>query len=49
VCDAKDGDGVDTFSGPIIGWGIPLNVRYRCLFELAENKSSSVVEMYSLG
>ncbi|MCH92691.1 cysteine-rich receptor-like protein kinase, partial [Trifolium medium] len=44
------GDGLDTFlwTDPWLG-GTPLCVRFRRLFDLAENKSSTVVEMTSLG
>ncbi|MCH91367.1 receptor-like kinase, partial [Trifolium medium] len=44
------GDGVDTYFW-IETWlgGIPLSVRFRRLFDLAENKSSMVKEMFLLG
>ncbi|MCI31875.1 receptor-like kinase, partial [Trifolium medium] len=45
----KVGDGSDTFSwtDPWLG-GIPLCVKFGRLFELAENKSSTVAKMYQL-
>ncbi|MCI88360.1 C-terminal binding protein, partial [Trifolium medium] len=44
------GDGLDTFflTDPWLG-GSPLCVRFGRLFNLSENKSSTVAEMYSLG
>ncbi|MCI03757.1 cysteine-rich receptor-like protein kinase, partial [Trifolium medium] len=46
----KAGDGSDTlfWTDPWLG-GSPLCERFRRLFDLAENKSSSVAEMASLG
>ncbi|MCI04539.1 cysteine-rich receptor-like protein kinase, partial [Trifolium medium] len=46
----KVGDGLDTFfwTDPWLG-GSPVSVRYGRLFDLAENKSSTVAEMSALG
>ncbi|GAU27573.1 hypothetical protein TSUD_30050 [Trifolium subterraneum] len=46
----KVGDGVETFfwTDPWVA-GIPLCERFGRLFDLAENKSASVAEMFSLG
>jgi hypothetical protein len=46
----KVGDGVDTYFG-YYRWlgGVPFCVRFNRLFELVENKSTSVASMYSLG
>jgi len=46
----KVGDGADT-----LFWhdrwisGVPFRVRFRCLFDLADNKSIAVGNMFSLG
>ncbi|MCH83870.1 cysteine-rich receptor-like protein kinase [Trifolium medium] len=46
----KVGDGLDTFfwTNPWLG-GRPLSERFRRLLDLAENKSSTVAEIFSLG
>jgi hypothetical protein len=46
----KVGDGSDTFfwTDPWLG-GVPLCERFRRQFDLAENKSSTVAEMFSSG
>jgi len=44
------GDGVDSYFW-LDRWleGVPFCVRFKCLFDLAENKSSWVATMFSLG
>ncbi|MCI43573.1 protein kinase, partial [Trifolium medium] len=48
--ERRVGNGVETFfwSDPWLG-GIPLSVRYRHLFDLSLNKSSTVAVMSDLG
>ncbi|GAU10676.1 hypothetical protein TSUD_426400, partial [Trifolium subterraneum] len=48
--ERRVGNGVDTFfwTYPGLG-GVPLSVRYRRLFDLSTNQSSSVAEMCGLG